>query len=78
MKEITYQIQLDKSTQYVYTKNNNVPLINSSLHVDLLFFNNNIALFDEFKNEGGEERVYKVVVYKEFKTGVQRNRAALI
>ena len=78
MKEITYLIQLDKNTQYVYSKSNNSPLINSLLRVDLLFFNNNITLFNEFKNEGGEERVYKVIAYKEFKTGVQKNRVALI
>ncbi len=79
MKNITYQIEINNmGHQYVYDKKNHIPVINNRIQINLQFFNNNLEVFHNFLNSGGQEREYKIIAYEELKNGIQRNRAALI
>lgn len=79
MKEITYQIRLNNSVnQFVFTKLDRIPKENSEILIDKTFFNNNEDIFKSFIKSGGLQGFYKVIIYKEFKNGVQKNRVALI
>ena len=78
MKNITYQITINnKGVQYIYDKINEIPVKNNHILINLDFFNN-IQVFNEFINCGGQEREYRVLNYKELENGVQKNRVALV